>query len=169
MLKKLFSPLKNDPFNQANEHFHRLRYFESGSPQFENAIFEIIRLCQLAIQKDTHNGDAHVLLANAYLLAALNCAFSKGYPFFLARAAAVIQATRRERMYIKNKGIADKIYRGIYEQLSEQTPDWVEGVNRLTNDMNTLHVGFYANAINPSNFDQVKSMLTSESISNRDE
>jgi len=162
MLSKLFGSPKKFPFNQANEHFRNLRLYESGSPQYINAILEIIRLCQMAILSNKHDGDAHVLLANAYLLATCRCTYGKGYPYFLARAAAVIQATRAGSMYIKNREIADKIYRGIVEQLSTQMPDWVEGVQRLPKDMNQLQQGYYDAAISSSSLDEIKTVLTSE-------
>ncbi len=102
MLGKLFGTPKNSPFNQATEYFQNLRYYESGSPQYVSTILEIIRLCQMAIQGNKNDGDAHVLLANVYVLAALDCTYTKGYPYFLARSAAVMQATRSRKMYIKN-------------------------------------------------------------------
>lgn len=162
MLNKLLGSQKNDTFNQANKHFRNLRYYTSGSNQYINTILEIIRLCQMAIQKNKNDGDAHVLLSNAYLLAALSCTFGKGYPFFLARAAAVIQATRAGHLYIKNRENADKIYNGIVEQLTSQMPDWVEGVQRLSTDMNKLHQGYYSDAINPSHKDEIKTVLLSQ-------
>jgi tetratricopeptide (TPR) repeat protein len=165
MLRKLFGSPKNFPFNQANEHFRNLRFYESGSPQYINAILEIIRLCQMAIQSNKHDGDAHVLLANAYLLATCRCTYRKGYPYFLARAAAVIQATRAGSMYIKNREISDKIYRGIVEQLSTQMPDWVEGVQRLPKDMNQLQQGYYDAAISSSSLDEMTTALTNDNAS----
>jgi tetratricopeptide (TPR) repeat protein len=162
MLSKLFGSPKNFPFNQANEHFRNLQFYEIGSAQYINAILEIIRLCQTAIQNNKHDGDAHVLLANAYLLATCRCTYGKGYPFFLARAAAVIQATRSGIMYIKNREIADKIYKGIVEQLSTQMPDWVEGVQRLPKDMTQLQQRYYNVAINSSSLDEIKTALTTD-------
>jgi len=162
MVNKLFGSPKNHPFNQATEHFRNLRYYESGSPQYVNTILEIIRLSQMAIQSNKHDGDAHVLLSNAYFLAALSCTFKKGYPYFLARAAATIQATRLGSMYIKNREIAEKMYGGVVKQLSTQMPDWVEGVERLPKDMNQLQKMYYDAAINSSSLDEMKVMLTSE-------
>lgn len=162
MLNKLFGSLKNDKFNQATERFRNLRYYESGSPQYINTILEIISLCRKAIQSNKNDGDAHVLLANAYYLAALRCTFQKGYPYFLARAAATIQATRIGSMYIKNREIAEKMYGGVVQQLSTQMPDWVEGVERLPKDMNQLQTMYYDAAINSSSLDEMKTLLTRE-------
>ena len=162
MLNKLFGSPKNHPFNQATEHFRNLRYYENGSPQYVNAILEIIRLCRMAIQSNKNDGDAHVLLANAYFLAALGCTFQKGYPYFLARAAAAIQATRQGSMYIKERQIAEKMYGGVIEQLSTQMPDWVEGVEHLPKDMNQLQKLYYDAAVNSSSLDEMKTLLTSE-------
>jgi len=162
MLNKLFGSMKNDRFNQAKEQFQNLRNYESGSSEYVSTILEVIRLCQMAIQGNKNDGDAHVLLANTYLLAALSCTFGKGYPYFLAKAAAVIQVFRTGSMYIKNRDNAEKVYGGIVEQLTTQMPDWVEGVQRLSKDMNELHQVYYSNAINPSSLIEIKTMLTSE-------
>jgi hypothetical protein len=162
MLNKFFGSLKNDPFNQANEHYQNLRNYKSGSPQYKNSILEIIRLSRMAILRNKDDGDAHVLLANAYFLAALNCGFQKGYPYFLARAAASIQATRIVRIYIKNRELADKVYNGIVEQLATQMPDWVEGVERLPEDVNQLYKSYYDAAIDSSTLEEMDAMLTRE-------
>jgi hypothetical protein len=162
MLNKLFGSPKNHSFNQALEHFQNLRYYESGTVQYVDTVLEIIRLCQIAIQDNKNDGDAHVLLANAYLLATLSSAFGKGYSFFLAKAASVIQPTRARSMYIKNRENADKVYQGIVEQLSTQMPDWVEGVERLPKDMDQLQRAYSHSAIDPLSLDEIKTMLTSE-------
>lgn len=162
MLNKLFGSSKNHPFNQATEHYRSLRHYDNGSPQYINTILEIIRLCRIAIQSNKSDGDAHVLLANAYFLAALSCAFQKGYPYFLARSAAAIQATRRGTMYIKDRQIAEKMYNGVVEQLSTQIPDWVENMERLPKDMNQLQQLYYDAAVDSSSLDEMKTLLTSE-------
>lgn len=162
MLNKLFGSPKNHPFNQATEYYRNLRNYESGSPQYVNAILEIIRLCRMAIQSNKNDGDAHVLLSNAYFLSALSCTFQKGYPYFLARAAATIQATRQGNMYIKERQIAEKMYNGVVEQLSTQMPDWVEGVERLPKDMKQLQQKYYESAIQSSSLDEMKNMLAGE-------
>lgn len=162
MFSKLFGSPKNHPYNQATGHFRNLRNYPSGSAEYLNAILEIIRLCQIAIQINKFDGDAHVLLANAYLLAALNSIFGKGYPFFLARAAAVIQATKSGSMYLKNRENRDKIYEGIVNQLSTEMPNWLEGVQHLPVDMNQLQKGYYGQAINPTGLDEIKNLLASE-------
>ena len=162
MLNKLFGSIKNHPFNQALEHFQNLRFYEMGSPQYVNTILEIVRLCRMAIQIDRHDGDAHVLLANVYLLATLWCTLNKGHPYFLARAAATIQATRTGRMFIKNREIADKVYGGIVKELSTQMPDWVEGVEQLPGDMSQLQREYYDSAISSLSLDEIKIMLTRE-------
>ncbi len=150
MLKSFFSA-SSDLFNQATEHYRRLRYLEMGSPEYSKSLFETIRLCQLAIQKYQKDGDAHVLLANAYDMAALDCIFSKGFPFFLARAVAVMQTAKDERMYIKQRGIADKVFSGTLEQLSSQEQYLGDDVLPLPNDKQLLRKDYYQKAIDPSN------------------
>jgi len=162
MLNKLFGSSRNQSFNKALEHFQNLRHVESGTAQYVNTMLEIIRLCQIAIEENKNDGDAHVLLGNAYLLATLSSVFGKGYSFFLARAAAVIQATREGRMYIKNSENGEKVYQAIVEQLSTQMPDWVEGVERLPKDMPKLQREYYQRAISPLGLAEIKEMLTSQ-------
>jgi hypothetical protein len=163
MLNKLFGSPKNHPFNQALEHFQKLPHYESGTAQYVNTILEIIRLCQIAIQNNKNDGDAHVLLANTYLLATLSSAFKKSYSFFLAKAASVIQTTRAGGgMYIKNRENADKVYQGIVSQLSTQIPDWVEGIELLPKDMNELQRSYYRSAIDPLSLNEIKTMLTTK-------
>lgn len=162
MFNKLFGSPKNHPYIQATEHYRNLRYFEMGSTQYVNEILEIIRLCRMAIQNNNNDGDANVLLANAYLLAALSCVLQDGYPYFLARAAATIQATREGGLYMKERQYADKLYNGVIEQLSSQMPDWYEGLKRLPKDMKLLNQKYYDSAINSSSLDELEEMLVRE-------
>ena len=159
MFNNLSDSSENSPFNQATELFYTLRNYPSGSVMYVNTILEIIELCQRAIQEVSFDGVAHVLLATAYLLVALNGVFTKSYPFFLAKAASVIEATKTGNMPIRNREIADKIYRGIVEQLSTQMPDWVKNVQQLPKDMSRLHKKYYKDALNPSTLEEIKSML----------
>ena len=162
MFNNLFDSSENSPFNQATELFHNLRNFPSGSADYLNTILEIIKLCQAAIQKVSFDGDAHVLLANVYLLAALNGVFTKSYPFFLAKAASVIEATKTGNMPIRNRENADKVYRGIVEQLSAQTPNWVKNVRQLPKDMSRLQKQYYKDALDPSTVEEIKKMIRNE-------
>lgn len=159
MFNSLFDPSENSPFNRATELFHNLRNYPSGSEVYVNTILEIIKLCQIAIQEVSFDGDAHVLLANVYLLAALNGGFTRSYPFFLAKAASVIEATKTSNMPITNREIADKIYKGIFEQLSTQMPDWVKNVQKLPKDMSQLQKKYYKGALTPSSLEEIKNML----------
>ncbi|MBI3169890.1 MAG: hypothetical protein HYZ22_15515 [Chloroflexi bacterium] len=146
-------------FDQATEFFRSIRNYPVDSANYISAIIEVIKLCQKAIQEVGFDGDAHVLLANAYLLAALSGAFTKSYPFFLARAASVIEATKTDNMPIRNREIAEKIYRGVVDQLSIPLPSWVKDVQQLPKDMRRLHKQYYEDAINPLTLDEMMKML----------
>ena len=153
MLNKFFGSAKNQPFNQALAHFRNINSYERGSPELASALFEIIRLCQIAIdESNKRDGDAHVLLANAYALAATG--FPESYSYFLPRALATIQATRAGSMYIKNRETADKVYTDIVKLLTE-----VGGIPPMTKDMLQ---GCYELAINQfiGNHLEIKNKLT---------
>jgi len=149
MLKSFFNA-SSDLFNRAAGQFRSLRNLEAGSSAYSKAMFEAIKLCQQAIQKYPKDGDAHVLLANLYYLAAFDCFMSIGYPFFLARASAVMQAAKESRMYIKQRQIADKVFRGILEQLSSQNQIPDNEVLPLPNDLPQLRRDYYQKAIDSS-------------------
>ena len=62
-------------------------------------------------------------------------------------------------MPIRNREIADKIYKGIVEQLSTQMPDWVKNVQKLPKDMSQLQKQYYKDALNSSSLEEIKNML----------
>lgn len=162
MLKNLFGASKKNYFNQALEEYRKIGNHPGGGQEILNIMLEIIRLCQLAIQENKNDGDAHVLLANIYLLSAMNNSFSEGYSFFLARAAATIQAVKTRHMYIKNNQIADSVYKGIINQLTDKIPDWVKKGNSLPNDMDKLEREYYAEAISSFSFNVIRGKLIGE-------
>ncbi|MFC1994889.1 hypothetical protein ACFLVK_00590 [Chloroflexota bacterium] len=82
-------------FNQAiNAWKNAGQAFKKGSTaELNHLIAETIRHCQLSLEADSNNGDAHVLLADALLLAAVSGTrdpSDKRYKYLASRAAAVI-------------------------------------------------------------------------------
>ena len=165
MFRKLFgSPTPTSEYYvQALRHYQNLRNYPNNSPQAVNTIYIIIKLCQLAISDNKFDGDAHVLLANGYLLAATLCVYGKGYSFFLARAAAVIQAVKTRNMQINERENADKIYKGVSTMLSAQDkfPEWAL-VEPLPTNMDLLERAYYQRATDPSYQNEIQEMLKSE-------
>jgi hypothetical protein len=67
MFKYLFNSKKH-PFNQASNLYDQLRNLDTSGDEYDRVVGEIIKLCCNAISLNQNDGDAHVLLANAYLL-----------------------------------------------------------------------------------------------------
>jgi hypothetical protein len=61
-----------------------------------------------------------------------------------------------------NRTNADMIYRDIVKQLETQTPDFIEGVKRLSKDFNKLNQVYYSDSINLSNIDEIRIELASQ-------
>jgi hypothetical protein len=104
MFKYLFN-IQNHPFNRAAKRFRQLRYLEQSGWEYWRTIIEIIKLCWEAIGLNKYDGDAHVMLANAYLLAAFG-AFQEfkpeGYIHNMSCCAAIIYEWKTNpRMYSK--------------------------------------------------------------------
>lgn len=127
--KGLFAPVigksADGLFNEATDHYRKLRYLFDDRRRFAQEVAEIVRLCQIAIDKNPRLGDAYVLLANALSLAALKWRFKNDdtYEFLISRAAGVIHfwATEpiKEFPLTKNKEIALQLWPGIAERISE--------------------------------------------------
>jgi len=81
-------------FNEATKHWVKMRsYFFVDEAKVCTELSEVIRLCQLSIERDERMGDAYVLLANALTSAAshgLGRSDQERYEFLQSRAAAVI-------------------------------------------------------------------------------
>lgn len=153
----LFGIAKNDPFNLAREEFNKLRYLSSDEAAYNEALVGVIYHSQAAISKRSTDGDAHVILANAYMLGALNGAFSDAYAWFLSRAAAVIHEWKDRRFRTKSKEIGEKVYQGVLEKLSEDMPDWM-GM-KISGDIRQLHRQYYRAAISNSAPNESAKML----------
>jgi hypothetical protein len=99
---------QRDPFNEALEHYRRLYSIEDPSA-YREELAEIIRLCQLGIEKQRGNGDAYVLLANAYLLASAEVRLRDDslYGYFLSRACAVAYQWASGGVWTRNKDVGN--------------------------------------------------------------
>jgi len=157
MLKALFGSSKDDPYNQALDHFRRLRSLPNSDPAYAANLTTIVRLCQLAIRQRPADGDAHILLANAFLLLALAFPFSEVYPYALSRAAAAIYQWKHVPMHSKERAIGDSIFRGVNDQLASERPQWM-GPAPPT-DLRALHFQFYQSALDPASLDTLSRLI----------
>jgi len=157
MLKALFGSAKDDPYNQALDHFRKIRNLSVSDAAYMSNLLAIIRLCQLAIRMRPADGDAHILLANAYLLAAFSDPFGELYAFALARAAAAIHQWNVVPMRSKEKAIGAKVLQGIQAQLAQERPDWM-GMS-IPGDIARLHSDYYDDAVDPASLDQMSRLI----------
>lgn len=158
MLKAIFGSAKDDPYNQATQHFAKLRNLAQSDPAYAANLIQIIRLCQLAVSQRPADGDAHILLANAYLLASLINPFGESYTYALARAAAAIFHWKEVPMCSKAQQIGEKIFQGVLEQLGQDRPAWMGP--SLRGDQQSIHRDFYPSAIDPSSLDALARLIT---------
>ncbi len=70
MLRTLFGNPKKHPYNQASRLFSTLQNLSPQDPAYLLTLGQITTLSQEAIELNQYDADAHVLLANVYLLAA---------------------------------------------------------------------------------------------------
>ena len=137
---------RKHPYNKAVEHFGKLRIFSQDSPRYKETLLEVIRLTKEALRKNKRDGDAHVLLANVYYLAALMDFPSDNYSRYLPLAAAVIFEWKSTPMYTKSKEIGEKVYYGVLEAVNRDIPEWM-GIPKPEGTIEELHSQYYQQAL----------------------
>lgn len=144
----------NDYFNEADVHYKRLPPVLADSKQLRRELVEIIRLCQLAIEKDSRNGDAYVMLAAAYHMLALDGGLDSGiYAYCQPRAGAVIHRWKTAPMYTKNQSIGQKVYNDISTHTAQRYPNLVGW------KMAMLHDQQFFGAVNSKGFAELEALL----------
>ena len=142
MLRTLFGNPKKHPYNQASRLFSTLQTLEPHDPTYLLTIGQIIRLAQEAIGLSNFDADAHVLLANAYLLAAfatIEEPLSQTYVQSISKSAAVIYQWKNSLERFSNfKEQGNKIYREVIQQLAVMSP-----ASRISQ----LHTNYYDAAL----------------------
>jgi hypothetical protein len=114
-------------------------------------------LCQLGIQYMKNNGDAYVMLANAFQLAALRCVPAKVSAFyFQSRACAVIYRWSHGGFDTQNKEIGAKVLHDITEQLMMMKGS---SLAQAKDEMQKLHDRLASDAINPDSWNDIKQMM----------
>lgn len=137
---------RKHPYNKATKHYGKLRNYSKDSPKYKETLLKVIRFTKEAIKKNKYDGDAHVLLANAYYLASLMDFPSDNYSRYLPLAAAIIFEWKSTPMYTKAKDIGEKVYQGILEDLNRETPEWMVGV-KPEGTIEELHSRYYQQAL----------------------
>lgn len=103
-------------YNKAVDSFHKLRKYPPDSPSYERTLLDVIRYSKEAINKNRNDGDAHILLANAYYLASMTDFPSDNFSRYFPLAAAVIYEWKTRPMYSKAKENGENIYQGVLER-----------------------------------------------------
>jgi hypothetical protein len=153
-------------FNQASENWEQRQYFllEGDKERATEASIEVIRLCQLSIQKDGRTADAYVLLATALLSSASQFSRRKNpdqYEFLLSRAAAVIHLWYS----LPYKGnLISESTAAVGERLWRITVDQIMQDKKLSEtDMVTLMYTYRnklaANTISPASFPEIQKVI----------
>ena len=116
MSKKLFRS-KTDPYPLAARIFAQLRDLDENEGWYGECLVNILMFCTVAINLDRLDGDAHVLIANAYLLTAFRAAQKDNRELYtgnMMRCAAVIYEWKTNpKMISREREMGEKIYREV--------------------------------------------------------
>ena len=119
------------PYNKAVNYFMKLRWSTPGTLMYKENLYNVIWFSKEALRKNERDGDAHVLLANAYYLASLmDRTSSDNYVRYFPFAVAVIYEWKSKPMYTKAKENGEKVYCGILEEMkryNSEHPEIPEG------------------------------------------
>jgi tetratricopeptide (TPR) repeat protein len=153
-------------FKEAMEHYFRLRFLMDAPPKYRFELGEVIRLCQWSIAADNQNGDAYILLANAYSLLDSCVRYSESDPiYYLKWAGAIIQywaiSPLKNYHHTKNIQIGDRLYESIVKSIKEYThqSEW-----DITTDMRKWKKEIVNDALSPVSFTKIKKQLENEPI-----
>lgn len=137
--------LSND-YDKALDYYMRLRNFQPNSKQHFEILLNVIKHAKIAISRNNRSGDAHILLANAYYLAALSNFPGDNYSRYLPLAAAVIYHWRVNKLPSNESANGERIFLGVSEGLEMDIPEWMN-VALSEREMSKLHEQYYDQAI----------------------
>ena len=154
-------------FNQASDHW-RLRQrslLVGDNESARQACIEVVRLCQLSIQRDEREGNAYVLLSNA-----LTSAESEGpgrsdrerYEFLQSRAAAVIHLwyTQPYRGYPITKKTTTKIGERLWGIIVDEiSQDKSLSENATISLIESYRDSLATDTISPDSFKEIEAII----------
>jgi tetratricopeptide (TPR) repeat protein len=151
-------------YSEAVGHYTRLRFLLDDIPRYRHELAEVIRLCQWTITSDHKDGDAHILLANAYSLLDSQISGQGITPgYYMQWAGAVIHhwATTPLRQYpfTKNAEIGRQLLAGITEELA--TFHLIDG-NDPAQGLARLAAKHLSDALSPASFVAIAALLRSD-------
>ncbi len=158
-----------DMKREANRYFikaaimnKRIATISENPTEVKRDALEVIRLCQLVLLHDAKNGDAHIMLANAYVVLALGTRSSTLIPHCIARAFMIIRLWHTEKsMRTINPELGLRLYDFIHNSLETLRTDVP---NFEQTFVNNISLEFLFRAAMPRHFSEFKSLvMTSES------
>lgn len=152
--------------NDAIGHYSRLRFLTHDLPRYRFELGEVIRLCQWSIAADHKNGDAYILLANAYSELDSNVQFGASDHFqYMRWAAAIIQhwsdTPLRNFPFTKNKKIGEKLYEEILDSVIKNGG---YSKDQGQHQMKTWSKSYVDDALNPRSYSDIKEKLNNQPL-----
>jgi hypothetical protein len=152
-------------FNEASDCWRQRQSFilTKDDEKAKKACLEVIRLCQLSIQKYEMKGDAYVLLSNALSVAADQTdrrIDQDRYEFLQSRAAAVLQQwytlPHRDYPTTKNTAIGEQLWRMMVDEIKKDKSLSEEKAIAL---MELYKKSLAAETISPNSFEKIKVII----------
>ena len=135
-------------YNQAVSKFMNLHLHKTVNPAgYKQMLLEIIELLQETLKKDKRNGDAYVMLANAYYLITLPPFDGRNYSIYMPLAAAVVSHWKNSRFYTKDKQNGAIMYSKIVDAIVEPIVYWKEGTPIETTNLSVLEQKYLFTAL----------------------
>lgn len=161
-LKRLSSgPAAERAFNHALDIYQGLRQYPVQSWPYHNALIEICSYCQQAIGANDRHGDAHVLLANTFLLIHIDTFPNTSNSLPIKLATAVIQhwadEPMRQRPWTKNVDNGWSVYGMVSSGLQEAEPS---SVSDLEMEMRQLKGDLYLESISDQSLSIIRELIS---------
>lgn len=153
-------------YNDAVEHYTRLRFLMENPTHYRYELGEVIRLCQWAVATDPKDGDSFVLLANGYSLLDSQVSASGLDPgFYLRWAGAILQHWADTPLssypFTTQKDIAEQLFQSVKEGITN-----MRSVNeqQLVTLLRRWVVEYLDQAISPASFAKIKEQLQNQPL-----
>ena len=141
-------------FNHAIEHWkaHQGHVTSGDAAGQAQELLEVIRLCQLALEAQSKNGDAYVLLANAFTVSSTRVEVQPEAQTILAQyAIGTFFEWESKPYWTRNKSAAQQVREMVYRRAEQITSDAYEEIGRQ----------FGREAISPSTYPRIENLVHS--------
>ena len=136
----LTRPVKKDKYNEARKLYHNLRFLqaEGEMAEYNEYVLRIIELCQQQIEEHPTDGNAYVLLANAFILASPHL---DEHDYFTRLAAAVLYE-------LEMKGYPARASKNNNQILMNGI---IQSAPQIVNKLSDLHAEYLPQALDSQN------------------